>query len=65
MPRPAFEIVIPLPDDAVITSDIHLRAMEDNLLTHAQFPNPQAWEFFREWLTKNTLDHIRHWTKVR
>lgn len=63
MSKPAFDIVIPLADDAAVTSDIHLRAMEENLLTHAQFPNPQAWEFFREWLTTNTREHIQHSNK--
>lgn len=37
--------------------------MQDNLLTHAQFPNPQAWEYFREWLTNNTMEHIQHANK--
>jgi hypothetical protein len=63
MSRTPFDIDIPLADDAPITSDIHLRAMDDNLLTHAQFPNPQAWEFFREWLTRNTLEHLQHSNK--
>lgn len=63
MSKPTFDVVIPLADDASITSDIHLRAMQDNLLTHAQFPNPQAWEYFREWLTKNTMEHIQQANK--
>ncbi|GAO16304.1 hypothetical protein UVI_02016910 [Ustilaginoidea virens] len=58
MAKASFNIVIPLEDDAPIISDIHLRAMNDNLLTHAQFPTPQALEYFRSWITKNTAEHI-------
>lgn len=60
MAKPSFDIVIPLEDDAALTADIHLRAMAEDVLTNAQFPNSQAWEYFREWLARNTREHIRH-----
>ncbi|KHN99114.1 GNAT family acetyltransferase [Metarhizium album ARSEF 1941] len=59
----AFDIVIPLADDAAATADVHLRAMERDVLTNAQFPNPQAWEYFRGWLAENTREHIQHPSK--
>ncbi|PHH87576.1 hypothetical protein CDD83_8677 [Cordyceps sp. RAO-2017] len=54
-----FDIIIPSADDAPAVSDIHLRAMDANLLTHAQFPGPAARDFLRGWLTRNTLQHAR------
>ncbi|TWU73038.1 hypothetical protein ED733_001948 [Metarhizium rileyi] len=60
MSKPSFEILIPLADDAAFTADVHLRAMADDTLTRAQFPSPEALDFFRQWLTKNTLEHIWH-----
>ncbi|KAG6034580.1 hypothetical protein E4U41_006486 [Claviceps citrina] len=58
MAKPAaFHIDVPLADDAPIISDIHLRAMDSDLLTHAQFPNTQALDFFRDWITSNTVEH--------
>ncbi|KAG5931571.1 hypothetical protein E4U53_001698 [Claviceps sorghi] len=54
----AFTIDIPHADDAPVISDIHLRAMDSNLLTHAQFPSPRALSYFRDWLTRNTVQHI-------
>ncbi|KAK2603518.1 hypothetical protein QQS21_004287 [Conoideocrella luteorostrata] len=58
MAKSTFSIVIPLADDAPVISGIHLRAMQDNLLTHAQFPNPRAVEYFRGWITQNTIQHV-------
>lgn len=58
MAKPAFDIVTPLVDDAHVISDIHLGAMKSNLLTHAQFPSPQALDFFHGWITKNTIEHL-------
>lgn len=40
-------------------STVHLRAMDENLLTHAQFPSPEGLGFFHAWLENNTLEHIR------
>ncbi|KAM4063064.1 acetyltransferase (GNAT) domain-containing protein [Hirsutella rhossiliensis] len=54
-----FDIAVPSADEAAAASDIHLRAMDANLLTQAQFPGPAAREFFRGWLTRNTFQHAR------
>lgn len=40
-------------------STVHLRAMDDNLLTHAQFPSREGLGFFHAWLENNTLEHLR------
>lgn len=53
-----FAVAVPSADEAAAASDIHLRAMDANRLTHAQFPGPAAWEFFRGWLTRNTVQHV-------
>ncbi|POR34406.1 Uncharacterized protein TPAR_05366 [Tolypocladium paradoxum] len=50
-----FDIAVPSPDEAPAVSDVHLRAMDANLLTHAQFPGPAALAFLRGWLERNTL----------
>ncbi|KND88202.1 hypothetical protein TOPH_07168 [Tolypocladium ophioglossoides CBS 100239] len=55
-----FDIGVPSPDEAPAVSDVHLRAMDANLLTHAQFPSPAARAFFREWLARNTLQQVRN-----
>ena len=54
----AFGIDIPTVDDAPLLADLHLRAMDSNALTRAQFPNTEAMDFFRAWLTENTKEHI-------
>lgn len=61
----AFDIVIPSEQDAPIISDLHIRAMDANLLTHAQFPNQQAMGFFRTWLTENTIQCIKETGKEK
>lgn len=58
MAKTSFVNVIPLVDDASVVADIHLRAMDQNLLTHAQFPNPKALEYFHSWIARDTLQHI-------
>ena len=45
--------------DAEDIADVHLRAMEDNLLLHAQFPNPESLAFLRNWLAKDTVEHTQ------
>ncbi|PHH80404.1 hypothetical protein CDD82_1770 [Ophiocordyceps australis] len=54
-----FTIAVPSPDEATAISDIHLAAMDDNLLTHAQFPDAPALSFFHGWLERNTAQHVR------
>ncbi|KAH7151841.1 hypothetical protein B0J13DRAFT_250040 [Dactylonectria estremocensis] len=54
----AFDIVVPSGDDALEMASTHLAAMDANLLMHAQFPNAESREFLRDWLRKDTLDHI-------
>lgn len=49
--------------DAVDIADVHLTAMEDNLLLHAQFPSPESLAFLREWLAKDTIEHTRDASK--
>ncbi|KAF5008466.1 hypothetical protein FDECE_5255 [Fusarium decemcellulare] len=54
----AFEIVVPAESDAPGMASTHLDAMDANLLMHAQFPNTQSREFLREWLCRDTRNHI-------
>ncbi|KAJ6437792.1 dihydroxy-acid dehydratase [Purpureocillium lavendulum] len=54
-----FDIVVPTAEEASAISDIHLRAMDNNALTHAQFPGAAAMDFFRGWLDRNTLQQAR------
>ncbi|KAF7545890.1 hypothetical protein G7Z17_g8824 [Cylindrodendrum hubeiense] len=54
----AFDIVVPSENDAPEVASTHLAAMDANLLMHAQFPNAESREFHREYLRKDTLDHI-------
>ncbi|KJZ74665.1 hypothetical protein HIM_06015 [Hirsutella minnesotensis 3608] len=54
-----FLVAVPLAGEAAVISDIHLRAMGANLLTHAQFPGQADRDFFHGWLTRNTLQHVR------
>ncbi|KAL7816197.1 acyl-CoA N-acyltransferase [Trichoderma gracile] len=52
-------ICTPSEADAPAISDVHLRAMDANLLTHAQFPSPEGLRFFHGWLARDTVGHIR------
>ncbi|PNY27458.1 Uncharacterized protein TCAP_02614 [Tolypocladium capitatum] len=54
-----FDVGVPSADEAPAVSDVHLAAMDANLLTHAQFPSPAARAFFRAWLARNTLQQAR------
>ncbi|PHH59818.1 hypothetical protein CDD81_2557 [Ophiocordyceps australis] len=54
-----FTIDVPSPPEATTISDIHLAAMDNNLLTHAQFPTAPALRFFHAWLERNTAQHVR------
>lgn len=61
-PGPVFMAIVictPSEAEAVAVSTVHLRAMDDNLLTHAQFPSPEGLGFFHAWLENNTLEHLR------
>lgn len=49
----------PSETDVSAVSTVHLRAMDENLLTHAQFPSPEGLQFFHGWLERNTLEHLR------
>jgi ribosomal protein S18 acetylase RimI-like enzyme len=44
--------------DEQMVARVHLRAMQHNELIHAQFPSEKALDFLRQWLEKDTLDHI-------
>ncbi|KAL7932711.1 acyl-CoA N-acyltransferase [Trichoderma chlorosporum] len=52
-------ICTPSAADVSAVSTVHLRAMDENLLTHAQFPSPEGLQFFHAWLESNTLEHLR------
>ncbi|EHK24927.1 uncharacterized protein TRIVIDRAFT_29898 [Trichoderma virens Gv29-8] len=52
-------ICAPSEAEAPAVSTVHLRAMDENLLTHAQFPSPEGLQFFHSWLERNTLEHLR------
>lgn len=54
----AFDIVKASEVDASEVVQIHLKAMDNNLLMHAQFPNAEALEFFGQWLEKDMAHHI-------
>ena len=54
----AFKIVVPSIDDASIVANTHLRAMDSNELLLAKFPDAECWSFLREWLRKDTIEHI-------
>ncbi|KAL7946518.1 hypothetical protein V8C42DRAFT_320886 [Trichoderma barbatum] len=55
----ALIIYTPSEAEAPAVSTVHLRAMDENLLTHAQFPSPEGLKFFHAWLERNTLEHLR------
>lgn len=55
----SFEISVPSADEASAVADVHLLAMKNDVLTKVQFPTPEAWEFFRGWLGRNTMQHTR------
>lgn len=44
--------------DEHMVAQVHLQAMENNELLHAQFPCKEALDFLRQWLEKDTLEHI-------
>ncbi|PTB64609.1 hypothetical protein BBK36DRAFT_1170299 [Trichoderma citrinoviride] len=54
----AFIICVPSEADAPAISTVHLRAMDENLLTHAQFPSPEGLRFFHGWLARDTVGHL-------
>ncbi|TFB01123.1 hypothetical protein CCMA1212_006649 [Trichoderma ghanense] len=56
----ALIICTPSEEDAPAISTVHLRAMDANLLTHAQFPSPEGLRFFHGWLARDTVGHLRH-----
>jgi hypothetical protein len=49
--------------DASGIADVHLAAMEDNLLLHAQFPSPDSLVWLREFLAKETVEHTQDASK--
>lgn len=55
----ALIICTPSEADAPAVSSVHLAAMDENLLTHAQFPSPEGLQFFHGWLVRDTLEHLR------
>ncbi|KAL6882789.1 hypothetical protein HDV57DRAFT_458624 [Trichoderma longibrachiatum] len=55
----ALIVCTPSEADAPAISDVHLRAMDANLLTHAQFPSPEGLRFFHGWLARDTVGHLR------
>ncbi|OTA05166.1 hypothetical protein A9Z42_0057890 [Trichoderma parareesei] len=55
----ALIVCTPSEADAPAISDVHLRAMDENLLTHAQFPSPEGLRFFHGWLARDTVEHLR------
>ncbi|KAF4455557.1 gnat family acetyltransferase [Fusarium austroafricanum] len=55
----AFEIIIPSEKEAPGVADTFFAAMDINLLMHAQFPNTESKEFFRDWIFRDTMDHAQ------
>lgn len=55
----ALIVCTPSEADAPAISDVHLRAMDANLLTHAQFPSVEGLRFFHGWLARDTVGHLR------
>jgi hypothetical protein len=55
----AIVICTPSEADATAISTVHLKAMDENLLTHAQFPSPEGLQFFHAWLERDTLQHLK------
>lgn len=55
----SFEILVPSEREAPGVTDTFFAAMDINLLMHAQFPNPESKEFFRGWLFRDTMDHVK------
>lgn len=53
-----FNIAIPSNNDAVELANLHLAAMDANLLMDAQFPNDDARRFLHAWLCNDTKHHI-------
>jgi hypothetical protein len=52
-------VQVPHEDDASLVTDVHLRAMAENALLHAQFPNPASQDYLRGWLNRDTHHHIQ------
>lgn len=59
----AFDIVPAVKGDAAKVADVHLNAMGDNALLHAQFPSPESLEFLRGWLENDTAQHVEDGSK--
>jgi hypothetical protein len=55
----AFDIVSAVEGDAAEVADVHIKAMNDNALLHAQFPNAESLAFLRTWLANDTIRHAR------
>jgi hypothetical protein len=49
----------PAERDASKVADIHLEAMNENELLHAQFPSPEALNYLRRWLAEETVEHLQ------
>ncbi|KOS22686.1 hypothetical protein ESCO_003819 [Escovopsis weberi] len=54
-----FQVLTPLESDAPAVAALHLRAMRDNLLVHAQLPTAAALGAAGAWLAADTVAHIR------
>lgn len=55
----AFDIVSAVEGDAAEVADVHLKAMDDNALLHAQFPSDESLAFLRGWLANDTVQHMK------
>lgn len=53
------EIGTPREDDVSAISDLHLRAMDANILLHAQFPNAPSLQYLHGWLDRDTVQHLK------
>jgi hypothetical protein len=56
---PAFEVCLPSETDAAGIANIHLAAMDDNPLLHAQFPTAASLKKLEEFLHAYTLSELR------
>lgn len=45
--------------DASEVAEVHLKAMDSNELIHAQFPSPDALDFLRSYLEKETVEFLQ------
>ena len=53
----AFQIATATNKEDADVADVHLKAMQDNLLLHAQFPTTESLDWLQDFLAKDTNEH--------